>query len=446
MVPALHQKHRVTLSGLAAGGEAIGRLDGFVLFVPDGVPGDQVEVEITEVKKAYGRARITQVLEPSSTRVEPPCPVFWECGGCQLQHIDYPTQLALKTRIVEDAVRHVARLKDVPVETCLGMDRPWSYRNKVQFVVAHGPTLGLYARGTHRVVGMETCAIQHPLNNQVLQTARDALRVVRWQPFDEASGQGVLRYIVARVTEEPAAVMVTFVVTHADVPRKSQLIGILRSQVPGLRGVLLNVNERPGNTILGARFETLWGVEHLEEHVAGLAFRISARSFFQVNRTMLLRMYETLERLLPLTKDDVVLDGYCGTGTLSLPLARRAGQVVGIEAVAPAIDDARDNAALNGFTNVRYEVGTVEGVLPRLNECFTAATIDPPRKGCEPVVLETFARMGISRIAYVSCNPVTLARDLGRLSELGYTTRLIQPLDMFPQTAHVECVAQVVRA
>lgn len=455
---------RVVLSihDLAAGGEAVGRVDNFVLFVPNGAPGDELEVQITELKKNYGRARIHKILKPSRRRIEPRCTIYHECGGCQLQHIDYDSQLQFKTKAVEDALQHIAGLGGVKVHPCRRMKEPWNYRNKVQAVVAAKPYLsaqgatsqrfrpyvGFFAQGTHQVVKMEECCIQDPPNNQVLHAAREALERLQWPVYNEKDGSGLIRYLVARTSQATGQVLLVVVSAQPRLPQVQEFVDMVRKRVSALRGVMLNLNPHRSNVILGTRNQLLWGSDHLEEVIRGLKFHISPNSFFQVNPEGLEALYDVLDHYLDIKPKDTVLDAYCGVGSLALHLARRAKRVVGIEESQAAIEDAVVNSDLNDLANTDFTAGTVERVLPSLYQKgvrFASAVVDPPRKGCDPVVLETLTKMHIPTLVYVSCNPSTLARDLGILSEHGYRTLDVQPIDMFPQTYHVECVARIVR-
>ncbi len=458
---------RLEIGDVAAGGEGVGKVDGFVFFVPGGAPGDVLEVEITVLKKKYGRARLAKVLTPSRRRVKPPCPVYDQCGGCQFQHLDYDAQLAYKTKMVQDAVEHLAVLRGVEVRPCRGMKDPWYYRNKAQMMVAGrrylplpsdrdgepklppriSPYFGFYTQRTHRVVRVEECMIQSRSNNAVLHAARDMVERLQWEPFDENSGQGILRYVIARSTQS-GDTMLILVTTQPSLPHIKEFVSGVRQRVPKLKGVSVNLNPHRTNVLLGSTTRVVWGQDHLLEEVGDLKFRISPASFFQVNPWGLESLYEALDGAFAPRSKEAVLDLYCGVGSLSLHLARRARRVVGIDSCGPAIEDAIINSELNDLKNTYFTAGAVEKVLPRLyqqGERFAAALLDPPRKGCAPEVLNTISRMRIPRLVYVSCNPATLARDLGLLNEHGYRAHSLQPIDMFPQTYHVEVVATIFR-
>jgi 23S rRNA (uracil1939-C5)-methyltransferase len=504
---AVGQRHQLALTDIATGGQAIGRLAGLVVFVDDGAPGDETEVEITEVKKSYARARIAKLLRPSPDRVTPPCPIYHECGGCHLQHMSYSAQLRAKKRMVEDALFQ-AKLTGIEVEECL-RSPDVGYRNKMQLVAGfkpllHGektaegaaggaskpatwgkqvrgstgagegttrgglksklhaaiedetaiesdrglPFLGLYARNSHRVVRMDQCLISHPISNKILKAANTALRQMNWSIYDENEHRGFLRHVLTRVSTHRNEALVVLVATTDAVPNAHQFTSLMRAAVPEIAGVLVNVNTDRTNVVLGPRTRLLWGKDHIIEQVRGLQFKIGATSFFQVNSSGLVSVADTVSDMLGTQRHNTVVDAYCGVGALSLMLAGQARKVIGIEEVSEAIENARQNAELNDIKNADFMAGTVEKVLPQLyqrGERAAAAILDPPRKGCDEKVLETLAKMRVERIVYVSCNPATQARDLALLGTLGYRCKKIQPIDMFPHTTHVEAVASIVR-
>ena len=461
--PRVGERIEVDIEDIAAGGEGVGKLDGFVLFVPGGAPGDRLEVELLTVKRKYGRGRIVKILKPSRRRIKPPCPVYDSCGGCQFQHLDYDSQLFFKTKMVKDSIEHIGSLSGVEVRPCRGMKTPWGYRNKAQMMVAGRPYLqsagtevksprlrphfGFYEQRSHRVVPIEECLIQSEENNTLLKAARNMVERLQWEPFSEKTGHGLLRYVIARSTQGGESMLI-LVASKAELPHIKEFLSDLRRRVPTLKGVMVNVNPGATNVVLGSTTRVLWGQDHLIEEIAGLKFRISPASFFQVNAWGLETIYKTLDEALPIHRKDAVLDLYCGVGSMALYLARRARRVVGVDSCAPAIEDAISNSDLNELTNTTFHVGASEKVLPRLyqqGERFAAAVLDPPRKGCAPEVLNTVHRMRIPKLVYVSCNPATLARDLGILKDMGYRTDSIQPIDMFPQTYHVESVATLTR-
>ncbi len=467
----LGQRVHLKIEDMAAGGESVGRTDNFVFFIPQGAPGDEAEVEITELRKNFGRARIVKLTKPSPRRIQPACAVYTNCGGCQYQHIDYDSQLQVKTKAVKDALAHLTKLSPIKVHPCRRMESPWAYRNKVQAVVAakaflhpplpegaeaathplparpgFRPYLGFYAQGSHRVVKIEECPIQDSLNNKALQAAREAMEKLQWPAYNEQDGSGLVRHMVTRVGLHTRQVLLVVVAAQPRLPNLQEFLNHVRRRVPTLVGVFLNFNPHQTNVVLGTRTQLLWGKDYLVEEVQGLKFQVSPTSFFQVNTRGLQALYEVLDQYCEIRDKDSVVDLYCGVGSLSLYLAKKAKKVLGVDISQEAIEDAVVNSDLNNLKNTDFVAGTSEKVLPALyqkGQRFQLAVLDPPRKGCENEVLQTIARMKIPKVVYVSCNPASLARDLEILGNLGYTTHEIQPIDMFPQTYHVECVARL---
>ncbi|MDU4959996.1 MAG: 23S rRNA (uracil(1939)-C(5))-methyltransferase RlmD [Sporomusaceae bacterium] len=441
---------RVAVSGLGHSGEGVGRAGDFTVFVPGALPGETVDVQIELVKKTYARGRVRTVVTPSPDRRLPPCPVYEQCGGCQLQHLDYPAQLAAKQQQVSDAVSRIGRLQDITVRPVLGAVSPWHYRNKMQAPVGLAgsqPAIGCFAQGTHQIIDNSCCLIQHQTNNRIAAAVKQIVRELGVSVYQEKTHQGSLRHVLGRVGAggEAMAVLVT---ASRDLPYAAEFVTRLRRAVPELVSIVHNVNDRRTNVILGSYTRTLWGKDAIIDRIDGLDFRISARSFFQVNTEQAAVLYRQALQYAGLTGTETVLDLYCGTGTISLFLARHCRRVIGVEIVAPAIEDARQNAALNRIDNAEFICGDAVDILPRLADQGTRAdvvVIDPPRAGCERRVLETIAAIAPERVVYVSCNPASLARDLAILAELGYETQEIQPVDMFPMTSHVECVVLIER-
>lgn len=444
------------LSGLAMGGEAVGLLDDLVVFVQYGCPGDEIEVQLGKIKKSYARGDINRILTPSPHRTDPPCPIYFKCGGCQLQHMTYAAQLIYKRRMVEEVLHHLGGIRDIRVSDVLEAPNPWNYRNKMQVVAAAKPFLhsermspffGLYARQTHQVIKMDECAIQHPLSNQVLKVAKEAVSKLRWEIYNEKTHKGMLRYLVTRVSIAKNEIMLILVVTTDKVPGISEFIPMMTRKVPQLKGIILNKNDKRTNTVLSANSRCIWGKDYLVEEISGIKYRISPRSFFQVNPPQVAKMFSVLEDLLKPQDKDVILDAYCGVGAISLWLADKVKTVIGIEEVPQAKKDALASADMNDIKNIEFHVGLVEKVLPQLYHrgCHVDKLVmDPPRKGCDESVLKLIARMRIGTVVYVSCNPATLARDLSILKKHNYRVEQVIPVDMFPQTYHIECIAKLV--
>lgn len=468
----------VTITDLNHDGEGVGRMDGLAVFVPGAVPGDVVRIAIVSRRPRYARGRRLSLVRPSPDRAAPPCPLFGTCGGCQLQHWSYAAQLAWKERVVAEAFRRIGRL-DVAVRPTIGQAAPFGYRNKSQFPVGCGAAgevvLGFYRRGSHTLVPIERCAIQDPRLDEALAAVQKALARHAIVPYDEAQASGFLRHVVLRASRWQDAVMLIFITAQSEWAGQEELVEDLVATVPRLASIFQNVNPNPGNVIFGPKSHRLWGAEHLVEAIGGLRFLISPRSFFQVNLAQAEVLYETALRYVAAGPHATALDLYCGTGTLALFLARAARIVHGVEEIPEAVADARENARLNGIANARFHVGRAEQVVPALLGALGGAgegptpararmsksksrggpkkplrpdlvMVDPPRAGCKPEVLAAIGRAAPAAIVYVSCNPSTLARDAAALVRRGYRVIEAQPVDMFPQTAHVECVAWLKRA
>ena len=455
---------QLEVTGLGHGGEGVARHEGLAVFVPGAMPGDVVTARLTEVRTTYARAELVSIDRPAAERVEARCPIYEACGGCQLQHVSYPRQLELKTQQVKDALQRIGHLDPALVRDTIGAQNPWNYRNKAQFPVGLlnlGPAVGwaagaqprivagLYARGTHQVIDADACLIQSDTNNRILAAAKTLIIQYGYPVYNEKNGAGLVRHVLARTGTKSGQAMTVLVTAERRLPRAQEFARDLTAAVPGLVTVVQNVNSRRTNVVLGEENITLAGPGVIEDQLLDLTFSISPRSFFQVNPEQTEVLYGKALEFAGLTGDEFVIDAYCGIGTISLFLARRAGRVLGIEEVPEAIDDARENAVRNGLDNAEFRAGTVEGWAPRLvaeGLHPDVVVVDPPRAGVATTALDAFVQMGPRRIVYVSCNPATLARDLAYLAERGYRCEEVQPVDMFPHTSHVECCARIVNA
>lgn len=451
--PAPGERIELQVVDLNHSGEGVGRREGFVYFVPGALPGEQVAVAVEAVHRRYGRARLLEVLQPSPDRVAPACPVASLCGGCQLQHLSYPAELAWKRRRVEAALRRVGRLGSVPVEPSWGMptQEPWRYRNKAQFPVGRSGgrlVLGFFRRGSHQIVPADDCLIQSPGLVQAAHLARRLAEEAGLVPYDEETHQGQLRHLVVREAASSSQLLLAFV-TRTREPVPDRVVQGLVGGLPHLVGVVQNIQPDVTNRILGREEHLLWGRPYLEETLGPFRFRLSTQSFFQVNRVQAERLYRLAVELVAPAPGDEALDGYCGVGGIALFLAQRAGAVWGVEENPRAVADARENARLNGVANARFAAARLEEWLPRrVREGFRprVAVVDPPRSGVRVQALDALAAAGVERLAYVSCDPETLARDLAHLTGRGYQVTHVQPVDMFPRTAHVEVVARLTRS
>ena len=442
--------YELQIDRLGTSGEGVGRYDNFTVFVPNVLPGETVSAIIEEVKNSYARGRIKQILHESVDRVAPLCELYEECGGCQLQHLSYEAQLRAKRAQVVDALTHIGKLPQIPVMETLRAEEPWNYRNKMQFPIGRNSgkiVIGCFAQGSHRIINTENCHIQRAENNDLANAAREIAEQLHIPVYNEDTHKGVLRHIVGRVgrSNDLMAVIVT---ATKQLPRAKDFVRMMRERLPNLVSVHQNIQTYRNNVIMGRDTQLLWGRPTIIDSLGRLNFHISPRSFFQVNTRQAERLYEQTLAYADLHGTETVIDAYCGTGTITLFLAQKARKVYGIEIVQPAILDARKNARDNNVKNAEFIVGDATAVMPALYKQGIrpdVVVVDPPRAGCTETVLRTFANMKPQRIVYVSCNPATLARDLAILKELGYLAQEVQPVDLFPQTSHVETVVLLSR-
>jgi 23S rRNA (uracil1939-C5)-methyltransferase len=442
----------LTIDDLAFGGEGVGRLDGYVMFVRGGVPGDRLRVRVVEARGRYGRGVVEAVDRPSQDRVEPPCPYFGHCGGCRLQHVSYTAQLALKEKQVRDCLERLGGVDAVEIRPILPAPEAFGYRNKMEFTVARaeGATiLGLHQAERYDVVlDIERCLLQSETMNRLLATLRTEARVRGLSVYDQEAGQGLLRFATLREGRRTGEAMVNIVASAPDVERLGPVAQALQAAVPATTSVVLNVNAKKANVAVGTEEHLLLGRDHIRESLGGLTFEVSAGSFFQTNTVQAERLFGVVETAAELGGNETVLDLYSGTGAISLLLARRSRHVYGIEVSVEAVEDAVRNARANGIENCTFLAGEVRHVLPELVRDGVRASVvvaDPPRAGFHPKALAAVAALAPERIVYVSCNPATLARDVGDLVPRGYRLEWAQPVDMFPQTPHIEAVARLRR-
>lgn len=439
-----NQELELLITGVTGEGQGVGRAQGVAFFVPYALVGETVRVHIIKVEKKYCIAKLLEVLTPSEHRVSPMCEAFSVCGGCALMHMDYPEQLRVKQSIVKDALERLGGFSDVVVQPTIGMEHPQRYRNKGSFPfgTADGRAcFGFYAERSHRLIPLFDCPIEDARITAIARTVAEWANRNRIPVYDETTGKGTLRACTVRVTQSGERMAV--VVTKGALPAQEALMKML-----DVESLYHNRNDRDTNVIFGDRFTLLKGVPQLTETQGDLRFLVSPQSFLQVNPKQTRVLYEQALKLLNPSASETVADVYCGIGTISLAIARHAKKVIGIECVPEAIQDAKRNAVLNGIENADFRCGLAEDVLPKLVHDglrFDALVIDPPRKGCEPQVLDAIAQSGVGRVVYVSCNPATLARDAKLLVEHGYRIDHVQPVDMFPHTQHVETVVLLSR-
>lgn len=442
--------YNIEIEDIGHSGEGVGRIQGFTVFVEGGIPGDTLRVKITMVKKNYAVGEILEIIKPSEDRVQPMCSLANVCGGCQIMHMSYQGQLEIKKRRVKETLERIGKIQTQVLPT-IGMDNPYEYRNKAQFpvgMVKGEGILGFYKKGTHEIIDTSYCHIQSPVNKEVVEVMKEYIKNYKISVYNEKTGKGLIRHVVTKVGFTTGEVMVVVVTNGRDLPQKEKLIDLLSKRVKGLKSVIQNVNDRNTNVILGKETITLYGEDQITDYIGDLKFHISPQSFFQVNPLQTKVLYEKALEYAALKGDENVFDIYCGIGTISLFLAKKAKKVIGVEVIEAAIMDAKENARINNIHNAEFHVGKAEEVIPKLYQEGTKAdvvVVDPPRKGCEVEVLDTIVKMSPQRIVYVSCNPATLARDLAYLDERGYRTIEVQPVDMFPHTAHVETVVLMSR-
>lgn len=443
--------HTLDIVNYTAEGMGVARLEGRVVFVPHTIRGERWSVRLEKVNKNVAWGKGVELLVPSPERIDPGCPLAGKCGGCQFRHMTYAEELYTKRQRVEDALHRVGGVS-VPVPEVMGAETPERYRNKVQFPIApmvdqksgiSGLSVGYYRPRSHDVLDVQDCMLQPEIVTKLRHIFAFHAAHLHLSAYDEKTGEGLLRHLYFRTNRRGEA-LCCIVINGDALPHADKLVDELRLAHPKLMGVVLNINKKDTNVILGDKYETLWGQDYLDETLCGMTFRLSVPSFFQINRDQTERLYATALEFAELKGNETVLDLYCGIGTISLTLSKQAGKVIGAEIVPQAIEDAKANAQRNGVTNSEFFCGDAGTIAKKLSDDGIrpdVICVDPPRKGLAPEVPAILAGMAPERIVYVSCDPATLARDVKRLEELGYQCVKAQPVDLFPRTAHVETVA-----
>ncbi|WP_157677518.1 23S rRNA (uracil(1939)-C(5))-methyltransferase RlmD [Dehalobacterium formicoaceticum] len=430
------------ITGISHQGWGIGRIEGFTVFVPGSLVGEIVQAEIDQMKKSFAVAKLIRVIHESPYRMIPPCHVYDSCGGCQLQHARYEHQLEMKKKIVEDALRKIAQMPEVEVRPVLGMSHPWQYRNRIQLHVKiyHDQVeLGFFKPGSHELISFRECLLVPDVFNHIRSFLQEELTT-----YKDSDNLSSLRHIVLKISAYTKEIAVIFVTSEKKFPLLPKLAQSLSGRFPEVVSVVQNIQKKESGVLFGPRWQHILGKEKLEDKIGNVLYSISPGSFIQVNPEQTRVLYDQIRDFADLKGGETVLDVYCGMGSISLQMAEKAGQVIGIEEFPEAVKDADYNARLNGFNNVQFLAGKAEDLLPELAANGInpqLLIVDPPRKGCDPAVLSAIARMNPSKLIYVSCEPSTLARDLKTLGQHGYQVVTVQPVDMFPQTGHVEtCV------
>ena len=442
--------YEVRITGYTSEGQGVAHVEGMAVFVPRVIAGELCRIKILKVGKTAAYGKLEELLEPSPHRQKPACPTAGLCGGCVFQHMDYEEECRLKAQRVSDALTRIGGIDLGPI-AITGSAAVGGYRNKAQYPVGlcgGVPEAGFFRQRSHQVIPVEHCGIQSASADQVRAAVVGWMR--RWNVpvYDETAGTGIVRHIFVRCGFRTGEVLACIVANGEKLPREKALVEALHAQVPGLASVVLGVNTRRGNAVLGDRFRTLWGKDAIEDELCGLRFRLSPRSFYQVNRDQAERLYGRALELAQLDRTQTVLDLYCGTGTITLCLAREAGTAIGVEIIEAAIADAKENAKRNGIENARFFCADAGQAAMRLAAEGTrpdVIVVDPPRKGVSADVIEAMAEMAPRRIVYISCDPATLARDLRLLEQHGYRTVHAEAFDLFPRCAHVETIVLLQR-
>jgi len=447
----LKQTFPLTIKRLGINGEGVGYFKKQVVFVPGALPGEEVVVEATKVHPKFAEARIKKIRKKSEYRVQPPCPIYEECGGCQLQHLKYSQQLKEKRDIIIQALeRHTKfNLSEIEIKETIGMEDPWNYRNKSQFQVGEkdGRVLaGLYGMNSHRLINIEHCAVQHPQTSKATVTVKQILQDLKIPIYNEKSRKGLVRTIVARAGVQTGELQIVLITTKKELPKKDLIIAEIKKRLPEVKSIIQNINGEKTSLIFGNETVKLEGNDFIQEALGDLSFELSARTFFQLNPEQTVKLYNEVKKAAELTGKEKVADAYCGVGTIGLWVADQATEIRGMDVIPESIEDAKKNAARHGIKHAKYVAGKAEVILPKwVKDGWKPDVIivDPPRTGLDQQLLKTILKVKPKKVVYVSCNPSTLAKDLAVLSS-AYKVSMIQPVDMFPQTAHVEAVSQLV--
>ncbi len=446
------QTFPLTIKRLGINGEGVGYFKRQVVFVQGALPGEEVVVEATKIMPKFSEAKVKKIRKASPFRVKAPCPIYEQCGGCQLQHLAYDQQLSEKRDIVIQSLERHTKLKieNLDIRPTIGMEDPWNYRNKSQFQIGqqkNGKVIaGLYGIDSHRLVPIQNCMVQHPLTNKVSEEVRNILEELNVPIYDERTQKGIVRTIVTRAGFQSGEVQVVLITTQKEVPRKKQIMAEIQSRLPEVKSLVQNINGNKTSLIFGEKTIHLRGEEVIQETLGDLNFELSARAFFQLNPTQTIKLYDEVKKAANLTGKEKIADAYCGVGTIGLWLADGASEVRGMDTIDAAIIDAQKNADKHGIKNATYVTGTAEHWLPKwVEEGWRpdVVVVDPPRTGCDQKLLNAIKKVKPKKFIYVSCNPSTLAKDIDYLSK-DYKVEYLQPVDMFPHTAHVECVVELV--
>jgi tRNA (uracil-5-)-methyltransferase len=447
----LNQTFPLTIKRLGINGEGVGYFKKQVVFVPGALPGEEVVVEATKINPKFAEAKIKKIRIKSPHRVLPLCPVYDQCGGCQLQHLKYDQQLKEKRDIIIQSLeRHTkVDINKLDIRETIGMEDPWGYRNKSSFQVKaiDGKVLaGLYGLNSHQLINIDECAVQHAQTNEATSEVKRILEELKIPIYNEKSRKGIIRTIVTRVGIQTGELQIVLITTQKELPKVDTIIQEIQKRLPNVKSIVQNINGQKTSLIFGEETLPLAGEDFIQETLGDLQFELSARTFFQLNPVQTVKLYNEVKKAAALTGEEKVLDAYCGVGTIGLWLADQAGEVRGMDVITESIEDAKKNAKRHGFTNTKYVPGKAEEVLPKWVKKGwkpDVIVVDPPRTGLDGQLIQTILQAEPKKIIYISCNPSTLAKDIQTLSSK-YEVKYIQPVDMFPHTAHVECVSQLV--
>ncbi|MFC4319904.1 23S rRNA (uracil(1939)-C(5))-methyltransferase RlmD [Litchfieldia salsa] len=445
------QTFPLTIKRLGINGEGVGYFKKQVVFVPGALPGEEVVVEATRIHPKFAEGKIKKIRKKSVHRVMPPCPIYEQCGGCQLQHLDYGQQLKEKRDIVVQAFERYMKneVEGLKIKETIGMENPWNYRNKSQFQVGlqkQKVIAGLYGIGSHSLIDISDCMVQHEATNKVTQVVKAVLQKLNISIYNERTRKGLVRTIVTRVGVTTGEVQVVLITAGKELPRKQDLITAITNKLPEVKSIVQNINGNKTSLIFGDETNHIHGSEVIQETLGDLSFELSARAFFQLNPYQTVKLYDEVKNAAQLTGKEKIVDAYCGVGTIGLWLAQNASELRGMDTIAESIADAKKNAKRHQIKNATYVTGKAEEWLPKwVKEGWKPdiVVVDPPRTGCDTKLLETVLKVKPKKLIYVSCNPSTLAKDLSMLSKQ-YKVEYVQPVDMFPHTAHVEAVAQLI--
>lgn len=443
---------KLEITGMSAEGNGVGKYEEMAVFVPYTAVGDVVEVKILKAAKTYAFGKAESLCKASESRVKSDCRLFTKCGGCVYRHISYQEELRIKEQRVKDALKRIGGFTDLHIQPIIGSVQPERYRNKAQLPVGKGTgselLMGFYAGRSHRIIDCTSCALQSDSFTIIMKVFREWMKNSGNDVYNEQTGKGRIRHLYLREAGATGEIMVCIVVNGNGLYHEDTLVQTLRDHVQGLKSVVINVNCEKTNVILGGKCRTAWGSDTIKDKLCGMTFHISPLSFYQVNRMQTEKLYAVAKTYAAVTGKEVLLDLYCGIGTIGLTMAPQVKKLIGVEVVQTAIENARKNAAENGITNAEFicsDAAQAAEMLQRQGVRPNVIVIDPPRKGCQESLVQTIVHMAPDRVVYVSCDPATLARDLKRFTQFGYRPQAITPVDMFPRTAHVECVCLLTR-